>query len=364
MLKKNFKEVAQRNKKFLSRQMMDGILFKAFSWENPWIQPDARDKTWTDRDCLAITDKKWVLKKSHTDAMWTNDMEDDSIPEIYPTSHFGEAICSGMLGGNIRFVGNEYTTCSGAEPLIKTMEDFNALKIDENNHWVKAFADAAKYFADQTNGDYWLKYFITIDALNLVVELMGTTEAYTMVYDDEDLFKKIMEFGVDFGEWFYKLQKGIYEKNSRAALEDPELYDLFDKTWYSIDAYDICDPEMYKNYGLEYQQELINRVGGGMLHTHATGLLRLLPEISKLKGLGVMQIGRDLYSNEWLPFDHIHDIRKMTGDTPLRFEVNTDEFLQGIKNKTLPGGIEYLCTNIKSVDEANRLADMAKEYRV
>jgi len=364
MLKKNFKEAAERNKRFLKRQMMDGILFKAFTWENPWAEPEARDSSWIDRDCLAISDREWVLKKSHTNAMYNNDMEDDTIPEIYPTSHFGESIYPGLLGGNIRFVGNEYTTCSGAEPMVRSIEDLEALKYDENNHWVKAFSEAARYFASETKGDYWIKYMISMDALNLAVELAGTTEAYYMLYDDEALLRKIMEFGVDFNQWFYKLQKNIYEKNNRAALEDEELYDLFDKTWYSIDAYDVCDPKMYEAFGLEYQQELINRVGGGMLHTHATGLLRLLPQISKLKGLGVMQIGRDLYSGEWLPFEEIHDIRKMTGDTPLRFEVSPEEFLNGIKNKTLPGGIEYLCTNIKTVDQANKLADMAKEYRI
>ena len=100
-----------------------------------------------------------------------------------------------------------------------------------------------------------------------------------------------------------------------------------------------------------------------MPHTHRTGLLRILPHIAKLRGLGVLQIGRDLYSGEWLAFDHLPEIRKMTGDIPLRYHVGVEEFENGIKNKALPGGVEYLC-EVKTIDEANRLAYLAKEYRV
>jgi len=113
---------------------------------------------------------------------------------------------------------------------------------------------------------------------------------------------------------------------------------------------------------LEYQQALINKVGGGRLHTHGTGLLGLLPYISQLKGLGTMQIGRDLHHEEELSIEHLPHIRKATGDTPLMVHVSEKEFLDGIKNRTLPGGTEYHCA-VKSIEDANRLAGMAKEYK-
>ena len=363
MLKKNFQEAIERNKRFLKRQMMDGILLNVTAGKNPYLVEETRSKDWGDRECLSISDREWVLEDCRRKAKIHQDIDDDTIPEGYPTLHFGESVYAYLLGGEVQFVGNDYHTCSGAKPLIKCEADMEKLKGFETNEYVKIFSDCAKYFADETKGDFWLKYVISIDALNLAVELLGTTEAYIAVQDDEALLRKIMEFGVDFNEWFYHLQKDIYAANNKAALEDEELYELYDKTWYSIDAYDICNPDVYKRLGFEYQQELINRVGGGMLHTHGTGLIGLMPEISKLKGLGMLQLSRDLYSSEHLEFDHIREFSKMTGDTPLTTSISEHEFLDGIKNKTLPGGTRYTCW-VEDVDTANKLAYMAKEYKL
>lgn len=42
--------------------------------------------------------------------------------------------------------------------------------------------------------------------------------------------------------------------------------------------------------------------------------------------------------------------------------VKSNEFINGIRNKNLPGGAEYWCS-VKDSEEANMLAYMAKEYR-
>lgn len=364
MPKKNYSEAIRRNKRFLKRQMMDGILFKANVRENPYAISEERDRTWGTRSPLALTDKEWVLEECRRNALIYKDIDDDTIPEGYPTMHFGESLYSYLLGGEVHFVGNQYHTCSGAKPLIHSVQDLENLKNFENSLRVRDVSESMRWFAENTGGDFWLRYFICIDALNLAVELIGTTEAYLMLNDDRRLLEDIMEFGVTYNEWFYRLQKQIYRENNMAALGgDQEFYDLYDKTWYSIDAYDICSPGIYREIGMEYQQELIRRVGGGMLHTHGTGLVRLFPMISKLKGLSKLQIGRDLYSGETLNFDCIYEFREQSGDLPLQFAVSEEEFVEGLEKKTLPGGVEYLCS-VKDVETANKLAYLAKEYKI
>ena len=366
MYKLNFDDAAERNARFLKREMMDGILFKAEVHENPYVSGSDiylnRDKSWSDRECLAVCDKKWVLQNERFKAMIYKDIDDDTITEGYPTLHFGESFYPAMLGAKVRFVGSMVHTCSGAKPIIFNEADLSKLNGYESNEWTNIFIESARYFADNTNGDFWLKYLISIDALNLAVELLGTTDAYFMIYDDPDLLEKIMEFGVEFNYWFYLLQKEIYAENNRAALGD-ELYELYDKTWYSIDAYNCCSPDVYKNMGFDYQKRLIDKIGGGKLHTHGTGLMNILPYISKLNNLSIMQIGRDKQSGEdIMNLDNLMYIREITGDIPLSISVSPDEFKNGIKNQTLPGGIEYICY-VKNTVEANRFADIAKNYK-
>ena len=366
MLKKNLPEAVERNKKFLKRQMMDGILFKSFVQENPYMIEENRSRKWDTRSSLSITEKPWVIEDCRRKAMVYQDINDDTITEGYPTLHFGESIYSYILGGDVQFVGNEYQTCSGAKPLVYTEADLDKLRDYKSgtNENLKIVKESAEFFAKETKGDFWLQYFIGADALNLAVELLGTTEAYVQVGDDDHtLLKKVMEFGVDYMYWFYLLQKGIYRESNKAALYDDEFYELYDKTWYSIDAYAICESDVYVSLGFDYQQELIKKVGGGMLHTHGTGLLRLLPYISKLEGLSILQCGRDLYSQEYLGYENLKTFRELSGDIPLRINVSEEEFINGIKDKSLPGGVEYLCY-VKNVDTANKYADMAKEYKL
>lgn len=369
MYKKNFKEAAERNKLFIKRKLMDGILFKVEGIRNnPYKVGENRDETWKDRECLAVSDKEWVIENCRSEAKAYQDIDDDTINNVtssYPTMHFGESVYSALLNGEIQFVGTASHTCSGARPIIHDESDLYKLKINESNPWVKAFKDSAEYFAEKARGEFALIYFITIDALNLAVELMGATNAYTKLYENEDLVRKVMDFGVDYNIWFYKLQKKIFEENNRKAYGDDELYDLFDKTWYSIDAYNICSPETYDKFGLEYQQRLISAVGGGMLHTHGTGILKLLPKVAKLKDVGIIQVGRDLTlgTGKELGVEHFSWFREATGDIPLKIYLSKEEFADGIKKHSLPTGVQYACS-VENIEEANRLAYMAKEYRL
>lgn len=364
MNKKNFKEVIERNKAFLKRQLADGILLNV-TVENSYTAM-GRDTAWKERECLAISDKEWVIEHCKREMEFHSLIDDDTIPKSYPTVHFGESIYGAMLGAKIKFVGTELHTCSGDEPIINCEEDLKKLKIDENNYYIKAFKDAATYFAEQANGEFALSYFISNDALNLAVELMGTTEAYIKALVDEELVRKVMDFGVEYNLWFYTLQKDIYEKNNRKALMDDELYDLFDKTWYSIDAYTLCNPNMYDSLGFEYQQKLVSTVGGGYMHTHGTGIFGLFPKIIKLKDLGSLQVGRDRKLGEdkkLIELDKLQWFRDVAQDIPLVISVSKEEFLQGIRKKSLPGGTTYI-TQADNIEEANKMSAMAKEYRV
>ena len=147
-------------------------------------------------------------------------------------------------------------------------------------------------------------------------------------------------------------------------MGDDAFYDLYDKTWYSIDAYNVCSPKTYDEFGFDYQQALISKVGGGLFHTHGTGIFHLLPKLAKLKDIGVIQVGRDLAygSEKTIGTEHFEWFRSVTADIPLSIRVTKEEFQDGIKKKTLPTGVAYVC-EVADTEEANRLAYAAKAYR-
>ena len=105
-------------------------------------------------------------------------LPDDSLPNAYPTAHFGESIFSAMLGGRIQFVGTGAHTCSGAEPLLTDWGDLAKLRYGPDMPWTRRYLDSLRAAAQSGPPDMFFWHFVTIDTLNLVVELRGSTEAY------------------------------------------------------------------------------------------------------------------------------------------------------------------------------------------
>ncbi|MCL2752354.1 MAG: hypothetical protein FWE62_06345, partial [Firmicutes bacterium] len=335
-------------------------LFKAVVLNNPYHTRGAGEAIAT-RECLAVSDKEWIIGDCRRQLTVYKDIDDDTVPTAYPTLHFGESVFPAMLGAEVSFWGHAGYTYSAAEPIVRGIDDLKCFDNYQNSFWANTFRESAEYFARHANGEFYIRHFITVDALNLAVELMGATEAYLAVYEDEELLHEIMRRGVELNDWFYRMQKDVFAGNNRSALGDDAFYELYDKPWYSVDAYTLCSPETYDKLGFGYQRDLIGKIGGGTMHTHGTGLYELLPKIVKLEELQLAQAGRDLKGDRGIPIGELGRIRELAGDLPLSVRVTAREFLEGIKTKALPVNAEYYC-EVKDIDEANRLAIMAKEY--
>jgi hypothetical protein len=285
---------------------------------------------------------------------------DDYVPVEYPTLHLGESYCAAMLGAEVDFFGTANYTCSGAKPLITSEKDLHKLAIDPENDWIKFIQSALEHFCELADGKMLLVPIICMDALNLAVELMGSTEAYTAVYEKPELLHKIMDFGVDYMTYIYKIQDDIIRPyNDKTIGADSSAFGGF---LFSIDAYTVCNPKIYKTMGFEYQQRLLDKIGYGYMHTHGFGLDMLLPMIARLRGIKDYRLGRDLKSQENLPVESVTWMRETLGDDKqMSVSVSQDEFISGIANRTLPFNTHYSCwTN--SLETAKKMVEMAKNY--
>ena len=116
--------------------------------------------------------------------------------------------------------------------------------------------------------------------------------------------------------------------------------------------------------GREYHQRLIDAFNGAFVHTHGCGIYRLLPELVKLSGVLMLQIGRDgMRSDEPDPLNRLTAIQGgTTHDVPLTISCSYDRFADGLTHRSLPGNVLYDVTDCPSIVEANRLMPKVLEY--
>jgi len=170
-----------------------------------------------------------------------------------------------MLGGRIRFVGTPAYTCSGADPLLTdwTSERASGTAPTCLDAEVPGRASRAAEL-DRCGMFFW--NFVTIDTLNLAVELRGSTEAFLDVNASPRELGELMRFGVDYAHWFHRLEQEIIGPHNlavadghRFAVEAPYI----GLPWSSVDAYLLCDARVYRDLGLSYHAEFFQRCGGG-----------------------------------------------------------------------------------------------------
>ncbi|MCL2776065.1 MAG: hypothetical protein FWD71_22390, partial [Oscillospiraceae bacterium] len=351
-------------------EMRDGILL-TLSLPSPSTsgdyygrkENDAKSNLWTERDCYICDGQNRIdLMDEYRRRIETRPIiNDDYVPVEYPTLHLGESYCAAMLGADVSFYGTANYTCSGAKPLIKSVKDLDKLIINTENCWIKFIQSALKHFCELADGKMLLVPIIAMDALNLAVELMGSTEAYTAVYEDPELLHKIMEFGVEYMSYIYKIQDDIIRPyNDKTIGADSSA---FGGLLMSVDAYTVCSPDVYVNMGLSYQGRLLDNVKYGYMHMHGFGLDTLLPLTAQLRGIQDYRLGRDLKSQENLPAESIVWMRKILGDDrQLSTYVSQDEFISGIKNRTLSFNAHYSCWT-GNIETAKKMIEMAKNYR-
>jgi hypothetical protein len=265
-----------------------------------------------------------------------------------------------MLGADVSFYGTANYSCSGAKPLIKSKKDLDKLFINAENYWIKFLCSSLEHFCELADGKMMIVPIIAMDALNLAVELMGSTEAYTAVYEDTELLHAIMQFGVEYMTYLYKLQDDIIRPyNDKTINADSSA---FGGLLMSVDAYTVCSPEVYKSMGILYQQKLMDKVGYGYMHMHGFGLDMLLPLTAQLHGIKDYRLGRDLKAQESLPAESIAWMRKILGeDRQITTYLSQNEFISGINDRTLPFNVHYNCS-ADSIETGKKMIELAKNY--
>ena len=350
LYKPNLEQVVERHRLLWTGRLPHGILAAIEPEEAPLgplhseackVAPDldAMIEVWEDR----LAKRRELL--------------DDSMPVARVS--FGSSAFGGYLGAEVIFgEGGGWS-----RPLLTNWSLLEALRFDDNNEWIRRQREACRCFARRAAGRFAVCELEVIDALNLAHSLRGTAQLLLDIYDHPQELRRLMAFGVGFNARLIEMQRQIL---GSAVYHDGGVFSRRyiwlpgQAVWLSVDAYGMCAPQIFADFGRQFLQQLIDHFGAGWLHLHANGL-HLLPEVLKLERL----LGISIYEDpgEPRPFDRLDEIRATTGSMPLEIWCHEDELLAGICSGTLPGGVLYRVDRVKTVDEGNRIMEQVWAYR-
>lgn len=347
--KPNIALAIERHKQLWTRDMRNGVLAKLE------IQFDNySDFNWNWLHEIPNTERMFAAWEHYF--LSCKDVDDDAV-SVAKTSHGSDAF-GGYLGAKVVFPPEGGPGWS--KPLLTNWDKLDGLEFDKDNGFFQTQLEALRYYAENAKNRFGVSTTETVDALTLAALLRGAQRAYLDIYDAPEKLRRLMEFGVDFTIRFIELQREI------VGCYDGGVFNLFQSwmpgqtIWLGVDAYGPCSPKVYADMGREYQQQLIGHFGGGWMHLHS-GALHLLPEVTKLKRL----VGIGIVDDPGQPrgFDQLPKIQEVTKDIPLMIECRKEELLEGIEDRTLPGGVMYWVYGASSVEEANRIMERVRDYR-
>jgi len=372
--KDNWKEAIARQSLFWEGKMKDRILARIYVRNRPFEQRLSELKSQVPVTGKLFPKKETVLKTWDLKLKIFKELQDDSLPVMIPTE-FDEGLFGGIFEAETNF---SYDSEAGwmssmANPFLTDALDASKLKIREDGLWMQELKSRLTWYAAQAKGKFGLSPVISIDALNFAVMSRGATNAMLDTYDNPAGLKAMSEFALELNIKMNRLQREFIGSFDGGTFDG---YACFG-SWFpgeeinmSVDAFGQCKKEDYLETGFVYNQRLVGAFGSAALHIHANAH-HLLPEVVKLKGLKAIWLADE---NPRV-FPQLREIKKVTGDVPLITECMLDEFMEGMKKGTLPGGIFYIIRGhkvgrstlmspaVETIEEANKIMKQIRDYR-
>ncbi len=281
-------------------------------------------------------------------------VEDDNLPVVY--GELGGYIIGGFLGARVSWgAGGAYP-----EKLIADMRRWrDFLRFDERNEYYRLHMNYLSYLAGRSRGRFAYTEMIAIDGLNFL-DCVRHGDAYTDVYDFPREVLEVFAYASDLNVDLVKRQRALMPKFEGGRFNFYQIWTPGETIFVSVDAYGQCGADVFERFGRRFVQRLMDEFGGGWLHVHSDAV-RLLPVYATLGNL--VAIGLEDWIKPPFAADALDDIRRLTGDIPLMINMGRERLLGMMGSHTLPGGVLYWVSGVRSVNEANAIAEAAHAYR-
>lgn len=369
--KRNAEQAADRLFQFYSGRMQDRILvglgYPCVVKEPPLVEPAQDDNVMREREPLALNGLPILLEMQRRHVRHNFENPDDSLyglswPSIIPVFHFENAIETAMLGGKVRFMGTRlHTFGDPVEPLIRDYESFHWQLPSEDNVWFQRYLEAYRFMVQHAGNDFALSFQAGFGGMNLAVQLRGAVQAYVDMTEDPENLHRLLDYAVDLTMYLYGRVAAILGIHNQWLCGGHPLAKFRCMSRQSVDAYALCRPGTLRQWERDNLARLNQRLGKGCLHIHENSR-HVIEEITEIPGWST--VGFTDGPGWPRSFDIRWELRRRMKDIPIEIRCDKEEFLAALNNRDLPGNTQYFFFGVDSLEEAKRIMDKVRAYRI
>jgi hypothetical protein len=356
--KANYKEALCRLNELYSKRGLNKIYAK-MNIQNPYLDeykisnPDC-ETTYPDIDeRINFWDKVLSFNK---------DIQDDSIPSCY-LSEFDQGLYSALLGAKIRFLNSASTgwVSSMCAPFVSDINNIDNFILDENNIWYKRYLQQLELFKKKAYSKFGISHFILISGMNFIIEMLGATDAYYLMLEDEENTQKAIDFSIKLNIWVHNTffeHIGLFEGGTCSNFAGWIPGKIVSE---SVDPFHLTDIETFKRWGKKTIEEIFSKYDGGTVHIHGNGH-HLIEEVSNIEGIKCIHFIDEEFNTP--AYKKLYEISEKRSNVPIIISIPYIDFYIMLNEKTLENNILYDVQNVPNIKIANSLMHEVKQYNV
>jgi hypothetical protein len=234
-------------------------------------------------DCGAFADHQ--IRRLRAELRLTRDIDDDRLPLLNPGI--------GIALNSLYYADGKMDVSAGTtwrHPVIHTWDDLSRLRCDPANPWFQGISAMNRRFVGSCDGDYCVQTFSHFAPMDMANALRGN-DLFTDFYDSPSEVHALMQKSVEATLWLEHEQRQIVPRvDGGTVIWGSWVPDR--AVFMSEDATDLCAPEVYREFGKPYTEQISAAGGGCWIHHHAKGF-HVQGEVAKVSGLRMVELSWD-----------------------------------------------------------------------
>lgn len=213
---------------------------------------------------------------------------DDTIPTAY--TGFADVTIGAILGCSIKFTEE----MSSAEPIIHEWTKLKDVKFNGNNYCLKKILKDTKYLVEKAKGRFGVGISPTGGPGETMSQLRGVENLCIDFYRNPKEVHKLAEICTEATIKFRNLQKEIIGDfhEGTCVCYSRGLWMPGKSALLQEDLSVFISPEIFREFLLPYNKEIIENLDYSLFHVHSGGL-HILDDLLKIKKLDAIQITLD-----------------------------------------------------------------------